>query len=178
MATRENMLTAVIRDRETATEIYDWLQQRGYSTSEINILMSDRTHAAFGDKGTQGKIKSNDMGAEGVAAGGTIGAAVGATIGAVLAIGTAVAVPGLGLVIAGPLVAGLAGTGAGAFTGGVIGGLIGLGIPESNAHAYEEALKSGGVVFGVVPHSSEDAKAVRKFFEKRGAENIIYADRA
>src|ERR1700728_4694987 len=123
MATKEKMLTAVIRDRDTATQVYDWLQQRGFSTSEINILMSDRTRASFNDKGTQGKIKTGDHAAEGVAAGGAVGTAVGATIGAILAIGTSIAVPGLGLIVAGPLLAGLAGGGAGAVAGGAIGGL-------------------------------------------------------
>jgi hypothetical protein len=175
MAKKEKMLTAVIRDRGTATQTYEWIQQRGYSTNEINILMSDRTHATFTDQGTEGKIKSSDKGAAGVAAGGAVGTAVGATIGAILAIGTSVAVPGLGLVVAGPLLAGLAAGGAGAVTGGIVGGLVGLGIPESNAHAYEEALKAGGVVFGVVPHSPEDARAIKTYLERNGAENIVYA---
>jgi len=175
MAKNEKMLTAVIRDRATATQTYEWIQQRGYSTNEINILMSDRTHAAFTDQGAEGKIKSSDKGAVGVATGGAVGTAVGATVGAILAIGTSVAVPGLGLVVAGPLLAGLAAGGAGAVAGGIVGGLVGLGIPESNARAYEKALKAGGVVFGVVPHSPEDARAIKTYFERNGAENIVYA---
>ncbi len=177
MAKKEQMLTAVMRDRATASRIYDWLQQRGYSTNEISILMSDQTRATFSDKGTEGKIKTGDKSMEGVAAGGAVGTAVGATIAAILAIGTSVAVPGLGLVVAGPILAGLAGGGAGAVTGGLVGGLVGLGIPESNAKAYEEALRNGGVVFGVVPRNREDADQIKKYLEKQGAENIVYTDR-
>jgi hypothetical protein len=177
MAKKEKMLTAVIRDRAVASQTYDWLQQRGYSTSDINILMSEQSRAAFSEKGTEGKIKSGDKSVEGVAAGGAIGTAVGATIGAILAIGTSVVVPGLGLIVAGPLLAGLAAGGAGAVAGGVVGGLVGLGIPESNAKAYEEALKKGGVVFGVVPHTDEDADGIKKYLEKQGAENIVYTER-
>ena len=77
--------------------------------------------------------------------------------------------------MAGPILAGLAGGGAGAVAGGAIGGLVGLGIPESNAKAYEEALKKGGVVFGVAPHSEEDATTIRTYFEEHKADNIIYA---
>jgi hypothetical protein len=102
MATKEKMLTAVIRDRAVATRVYEWLQHRGYETSEINILMSEQSRAAFGDKGTEGKIKSGDNSLEGVATGGAIGTAVAATIGAILAVGTSVVVPGLGLIVAGP----------------------------------------------------------------------------
>jgi len=176
MAQKDKMLTAVIRDRQAANQAYDWLQQRGYSSSEINILMSDRTRATFSNKGTE-KIKSGDMSVEGVATGGAIGTAVGATIGAILALGTSVVVPGLGLVVAGPLLAGLAAGGAGAVTGGIVGGLVGLGIPESNAKAYEEALNNGGVVFGVAPHSKKDGDMIEEYFQKNGGENIVYASR-
>jgi hypothetical protein len=115
------------------------------------------------------------MASEGMAAGGAIGTAVGATLAGIAALGTTIAVPGLGLVLAGPLVAALAGGGAGAVAGGMLGALIGFGIPESNAKAYEEALRRGGVVFGVIPHSAEDAKAIEKYFKEHHADNIVFA---
>jgi len=176
MANNKQMLTAVFRDRNHASRVYEWLQTRGYSTSEINVLMSDRTRATFDNTGTEGKIKSGDKSVEGVATGGAIGTAVGATLGALLALGTSVLVPGLGIVIAGPLLAGLAGGGAGAVTGGLVGGLIGLGVPESNAKAYETALEGGGVVFGVSPRDSKDGSAIEEFFNKNGGENIVYSE--
>ncbi len=176
MKKKEKMLTAVVRDRATASRTYDWLQQRGYSASEINILMSDHTRTHFRDSEPEGKITSHDKGLEGVATGGAIGTAIGATLGAIAAIGTSVLVPGLGIVVAGPLLAGFAAGGAGAVAGGVVGGLVGLGISESNARAYEEALRDGGVVFGVAPHSDRDAKSIREYFEKQGAENIVYSE--
>jgi len=176
MARNQSMLTAVLRDRSAASRAYEWLQTRGYNTSEINVLMSDHTRTSFGDDGAEGRIKAGDKAVEGMAAGGAVGTAVGATIGAILAIGTSIAFSGLGIVVAGPLLAGLAGGGAGAITGGLVGGLVGLGLSESNAHAYELALKSGGVVFGVVPHSSREASEIRDYFEKNGGENIVYAE--
>jgi hypothetical protein len=175
MASKEKMITAVVRDRAEAIQTFDWLQRQGYSSHEINILMSDRAKAGFADTGTEGKMKAGDNAMEGVAAGGTIGTAIGATLGAIAAIGTSVALPGVGLVIAGPLLAGLAAGGAGAVTGGIVGGLIGLGIPESNAKAYEQALRDGGVVFGVVPHSDQDARTIKDHFEQHGAENVVYS---
>ena len=175
MATKEKMLTAIFRDRVSTERAFDWLQTRGYNPDEISILMSDRTRAGFRDEGTEGQIKSGSHVSEGAAVGGAVGTAVGATVGAILAIGSSIAVPGLGWVVAGPIVAALAGGGAGAVAGGAIGALVGLGIPESNAKAYEEALKAGGVVFGVRPHSSEDGKAIKTYFEQLKADNIIYA---
>jgi hypothetical protein len=169
----QRMLTAIFRDRSSTDMAFDWLLARGYGPEEISVLMSERTRHGYHDHGTEGRIKSNTHAEEGIAEGGVLGTAIGATVGAILALGTTIVVPGLGLVVAGPIVAAFAGGGAGAVAGGAIGGLVGLGIPESNAKAYEEALKKGGVVFGVVPHSSEDAKTIRKYFEELKADNIV-----
>ena len=68
----------------------------------------------------------------------------------------------------------LAGGGAGAVTGGLIGGLVGLGIPESNAKAYEEALRHGGVAVGVIPRSSDHASEIQRRFEELSGENVCY----
>jgi hypothetical protein len=175
MATKKKMLTAVFRDRLAASRTYDWLQALGYSSKEINALMTQQTRTLITKDEREGKIKAGNMAGEGMAAGGAVGTVVGATIGAIAAIGTAIALPGLGLVVAGPIGAALAGGGAGAVAGGLIGGLVGLGIPESNAKAYEKVLREGGIVIGVVPHSDEDATSIRKQFEEQGAENIVYA---
>jgi len=170
------MLTAVFRDPAMASEAYDWLRERGYTSDELNVLMSDQTRTRFGrGENAERRIKAGNMAGEGMAAGGAVGTAVGATLGAIAAIGTSIALPGLGLVVAGPIVAAFAAGGAGAVAGGIIGGLVGLGIPESNAKAYEEALRNGGVVFGVEPFSKEDANAIREHFEDHGADNIVYA---
>jgi len=177
MAKNTQMLTAVFRDRNHASRVYEWLQTRGYATSEINVLMSDKTRNSFSDVGTEGKIKSGDKSMEGVATGGAIGTAVGATVAALFALGTSVLVPGLGIVIAGPILAGLAGGGAGAITGGLVGGLIGLGIPESNAQAYEQALNNGGVIFGIVPRDNKDGDEIEEYYDKNGGENIVYSER-
>jgi hypothetical protein len=115
------------------------------------------------------------MAEEGMGVGGAIGTAVGATLAAVAAIGTTVVLPiGLGLVVAGPLVAALAGGGAGAAAGGLIGALVGMGIPESNAQAYEDALRNGGIAIGVVPRNSAEASAIQKKFKSLHGENICY----
>ncbi len=56
--------------------------------------------------------------AEGAGVGGAIGGTVGAIAAAIAAIGTSLVLPGLGLVIAGPIAAALAGAGAGAGAAG------------------------------------------------------------
>ena len=167
-------VTAVFRNRFEATEAYNYVLSRGYSRDEVNVMMSDSTRELYANENEkEGKHPVGSMAAEGVATGGAIGTAVGATAAAIAAIGTSVLVPGLGIVVAGPILAALAGGGAGAVTGGLLGGLIGLGIPESNAKAYEAALKEGGVVIGACTHSTEDANDIRRRFEELHGENIV-----
>ena len=173
MATNKKMLTAAFRRRSDAAAAHEWLVERGYSSSEINVLMSDTTRHAF--RNDDSPIQASSFAPEGIATGGAIGTAVGASLAAIAAIGTSIAIPGLGLVLAGPIVAAFAGGGAGAVAGGLVGGLVGFGIPESNAHAYEAVLRDGGVVFGVVPHSNDDATDIRQYFADSGAENIVYS---
>jgi hypothetical protein len=180
MATKEKprMVTAVFRDRLNAQSAYDMLRNRGYLDSEINVLMSDKTRSAYltGDEAKQ-KLHAGTMAAEGAGIGGAVGTAAGATAAAIAAAVAAVGsvvVPGLGLVVAGPLVAAFAGGGAGAVAGGVIGILVGAGIPEDNAKAYHEALRVGGVVLGVVPHSGDDAGKLKEQFKNLQGEDICY----
>jgi len=172
-ASKQRMITAVFRDRLNADAAWTWLTSRGYTAQEINMLMSESTKARYYTSTQEGSIGTSSHAAEGAAAGGAIGTAVGATAAAIAAIGTSLVIPGLGIVVAGPLAAALAGGGAGAVAGGLIGGLIGLGIPESNARAYEEVLRDGGVVIGVVPHSSDDASAIKNKFGELNGENVI-----
>jgi hypothetical protein len=169
------MVTAVFRDRLQAHAACDWLMANGYTSQEINLLMSETTKTKYYAGKNEGKIKAGTHAAEGVAAGGAIGTAVGATVAAIAAIGTTLLIPGLGILVAGPIAAALEGGGAGAVAGGAIGGLVGLGIPESNAHAYEEALRDGGIALGVTPHSDKDITRIKDEFAKLKGENIINA---
>lgn len=169
----KRMLAAVFRDRVNAQTAYDRLVNRGYTNSEINVLMSDTTRAAYQAERHEEKHSVGNLAAQGAAAGGAVGTALGATLAAVMAAGTAIMIPGIGWV-AGPVIAALAGAGAGAITGGLVGAMIGLGIPESNARAYEDALREGGVVIGVMPRSADDAEAIPKEFENLNGENICY----
>ena len=172
---KQKMVTAVFRDRNDSEQAFDYLYHLGYSDREINVLMSDKTRSSFfPERKEESKHKAGTKAEEGMGVGGAIGTAVGATLAAVAAIGTTIALPGLGLLIAGPLAAAFAGAGAGAVTGGAIGALVGLGIPEQNAAAYEEALRAGGIAIGVVPRNSEHAKAIKERFTELHGENVCY----
>jgi hypothetical protein len=151
------MVTGLFPDRASAERAYQSASSRGYGKDDINLVMSDETRKRHFATDTGAETELGTKAAEGAGVGGAIGGAIGAVLGAIAAVGTSIAIPGLGLVIAGPLAAGLAGAGAGALTGGLVGALVGWGIPEEHAKRYEAGLKSGGIVMGVRPRSDEDA---------------------
>ena len=151
---RATIMTGLFRDRESAERAYRTLGERGYGKDDVNLLMSDETRKKyFADRETEIGTKAWEDAGKGAA----IGGAVGATLAALAAIGTTLALPGLGLLIAGPIAAAFAGAGAGAVTGGLVGALVGYGIPEERAKLYEQGIKDGGIVVGVSPRTPEDA---------------------
>ena len=168
---QDRMLTGMFRDRESAERAYGSLSSRGYTQDDVNVIMSDETrkkHFVKSDEDTE--LGNKAM--EGAGTGSAIGGTAGAIIGALAAIGTAVAIPGLGLVIAGPIAAGLAGAGAGGLTGGIVGALIGSGIPEDRAKQYESGINEGGIVMGVKPRNDEDAAYFEDEWKNSRGENI------
>jgi uncharacterized protein YjbJ (UPF0337 family) len=153
---RNSVLTGMFRDRESAERAYNSAISRGYTHDDVNVMMSDQTRDSwFSDSDADTGLGSKAM--EGAGTGSAIGGTLGAIIAGIAAIGTSVLIPGLGLVVAGPLAAALAGAGAGGLTGGLIGALVGSGIPEDRAREYEEGIKNGGLVMGVNPRNQEDA---------------------
>lgn len=142
--------------------------------------MGNAGHAghAHGNHGNHGRDPSlNDPNkegrlAEGVGVGSMLGASVGAVLAGIAAVGTSLLVPGLGLIVAGPIAAGLAGAGAGGATGGLIGGLVNAGVPEAHARHYESGLQRGGILVAVKARSDEHAAQLRRWFDEAGADNV------
>jgi hypothetical protein len=150
------ILTGMFRDRDSAERAYNSLSSRGYTHDDVDIVMSDEARKRhFGDDTPDTELGSKAL--EGAGTGSAIGGTLGAIAGAIAAIGTTLVIPGLGLVVAGPIAAALAGAGAGGITGGLIGALVGRGIPEDRAKRYEEGVRNGHIVMGVRPRNEEDA---------------------
>ena len=166
------MLTGMFRDRESTESAYQSLRNRGYTEDEINVMMSDETRDKYWGDYYTGDSELGSKALEGTGAGAAIGGTLGAIIGGIAAIGTNVLLPGLGLVVAGPLAAALAGAGAGSLTGGLVGALIGWGIPEDRAKVYESGIKEGGTVLGVTPRTPEDADYFENEWKNYRGEHI------
>ena len=172
--TGDKLITGIFKDRESAEGAYGALHSRGYEKDNVNLLMSDETRKKHFNQDDKNQTELGNKALEGAGVGSAIGGAVGAVIAAIAAIGTVVALPGLGLVVAGPLAAALAGAGAGGLTGGIVGALVGSGIPEDRAKIYESGIKEGGIVMGVKPKNQEDAEYLKQEWEKNKGEHIYY----
>src|SRR5436190_11816255 len=168
---QSRMVTGLFRDRESAEQAYGSLTERGYTQDDVNLVMSDETRKKhFAVDGRETELGSKAL--EGAGTGAAIGGTVGATLAAIAAIGTTLALPGLGLLVAGPIAAGLAGAGAGGATGGLIGALIGAGIPEERVKDYEEGIKKGGILMGVTPRTPEDAEYFEQDWKANRGESV------
>jgi hypothetical protein len=170
---KKKLLTGLFLDRESAENAYSGLRDKGYTNSEINLVMSDETR----EKYFKNNLIETDMATkatEGASIGGAVGGTIGAIVGVLAALGTSVVVPVLGIMVAGPIAAGIAGIGSGVVTGGIIGALVGVGIPEEQATVYESGVKKGKIVLGVHPRNDEDAEYFEKLWKANRAE-VFYS---
>lgn len=109
--------------------------------------------------------------------GGAAGVAGGAILGGVVLGAIALAVPGIGTLIAGgPLVAGLAGAFAGAGAGGLIGSFVGMGITTEHAKKYEEALRRGSAIVTVDTSGNAPADQACEVLRGAGATEVASYD--
>ena len=160
-----SLITATFKTRKAAESALTELENLGVTDEQISIVITDET------RGQSFNIEKDSKTDEGFAAGATAGGLIGAVFGA-LSTATAMAVPGLNIVIAGGVVSTLAGLGAGAFSGGLLGALVGAGIPEHEARVYEDAVKNGAILLAVKPESSEQGDKIEDMLKQEDAYNL------
>jgi hypothetical protein len=171
LSARHGIVSAIFRDSDDAETAYREARERGYEPEELTVLMSEQARDDY-FPAENVVLEREHKTLEGTGAGGAIGAVVGAVAGAIAAIGTTIMIPGLGLVVAGPLAAALAGAGAGGVTGGLLGALVGTGMTEERARIYQTAIEEGGMVLSVAPRSPEEADWLESTWKECGAEDI------
>jgi hypothetical protein len=156
----DKSLTGVFTDRSSAEHAYDVLKGLGYSENDINVLMSDEARVRyFPAPGFHARLLGDDL-KEGPGLGGIIGAGTGTALGAMLAAAASLAIPGVGVVVAGPLAAVLTGAVIGGLSGGLLGSLVGVGMSEEHSKFYEEKIKEGNILIAVNPRSDEDTRTI------------------
>ena len=163
---KPKLVTGLFKNRVAAEAAVDAIIKRGYTREDISVLMSDATRSK------EFALQTRTHAADGAGIGGALGGAVGAVLAAIAAVGTTIFLPGINLIIAGPLAAALAGAGAGGATGGVIGALIGAGIPEYRAKVYDAELRGGGILIGVEAKSDEEVEHLETLLEDIGGEHV------
>ena len=98
---------------------------------------------------------------------------IGGVLGWLVGIGS-IAIPGVGpFIAAGPIMAALAGLGAGGVVGGVAGTLIGAGIPEYEAKRYEGRIKKGGILISVHCDDSNWTHKAKTILEETGQRTCL-----
>jgi hypothetical protein len=163
---KPKLVTGLFKNRLASEAAVDAIMKRGYTRDDISVMMSDATRSK------EFALEARTHAADGAGVGGAVGGVVGAVLAAIVAVGSTIFLPGLNLVIAGPIAAALAGAGAGAATGGVIGALIGVGIPEYRAKVYEAGLRGGGILLGVEARSEEEIDKLEDLLEALGGEHV------
>src|SRR5215204_4185093 len=166
MAGKNTAAFGLYKSRAQAESAVDALQQAGFRSDDISVLLPDQQSSE--EFAHEKNTKAPEGTTAGVAAGGTIGG----TLGLLAGIG-ALAIPGVGpFIAAGPLMAALAGAGAGGALGGLVGALVGMGIPEYEAKRYEGHVKDGGILLSVHCDDSTWTKKAKEILERTGAEDV------
>ncbi|MBW7944223.1 DUF1269 domain-containing protein [Patescibacteria group bacterium] len=160
-----NILLGLFKDNKSAGMAVSELKEKGY-TKEISLLAHDPKYEDPDIHEVKQDITT------GTATGATVGAVAGA-LAALFSGITAVGIPGVGLIVGGPLAValGLVGGAAGTLAGGLVGALVDLGINEATAQLYEERIRQGEVLIGVTTTEGTEEN-VRRVFTAHGAEEI------
>ena len=150
---------------QDAERALDALESAGFVEDEISALAQDRVIKEHLD--TQ-EIKPVEV-ATGLGA--VSGSAIGGLAGLLAGMG-AIAIPGIGAVLAaGALASTLAGVVAGGTAGGLVGALIGLGLSEEDAEFYAEGVKRKGVLITVQSQGGR-ASVAKNILKQANAVNV------
>lgn len=150
---QRTIAVGVFREHTEADRAVAELKKAGFRDDQIGVAGRDWRHEGKTDKA------NDSLAGEGALAGAVAGAGLGGLVGlGVLAgvipvIGPAIAAGTLGVI--------LTNAAGGAAIAGLVGALVGLGLPEEDAHFYESEFKSGRYIVTVKADGRYDeAKAI------------------
>lgn len=157
---------------EQAESIVLDLKGSGFSADAISALLPDK-------RGTKDFAHEHSTKApEGATTGGIAGLGVGAAVGWLAGIG-ALAIPGLGpFIAAGPIMAALGGAAVGTAAGGIVGALVGMGIPEIEAKRYDDKIRGGNILLSAHTEDGKQRDIAKDIFKRHGADDISSASEA
>jgi Protein of unknown function (DUF3341) len=172
MAGKNTAVFGIYRDTVGVGGALQALRNAGFRNTDISVLIPENA-------GTKDFVHRKDTKApEGATTGAASGAVIGGVLGWLAGVG-ALAIPGLGpFIAAGPIMGMLAGAGAAGVAGGVVGSLVGMGIPEYEAKRFEGRVKDGGILLSVHCDSSEWITRAKKILAETGGEDVSSASEA
>jgi hypothetical protein len=172
MAGKNTAVFGIFRDTVSVGGALQALRTAGFRNADVSVLIPENA-------GTRDFVHHKDTKApEGATTGAASGAVIGGVLGWLAGIG-ALAIPGIGpFIAAGPIMGMLAGAGAAGVAGGIVGSLVGMGIPEYEAKRYEGHVKSGGILMSVHCGSSELVSRAKRILEETGGEDVSSASEA
>jgi hypothetical protein len=155
-------VVGLFRDSNEAQAALQDLEGAGFTREHLNLVAYDGSGQYTDVVRQEGELGSNTT--KGAAAGGVAGMLIGLA---------AVAIPGVGPILAaGPIAAALAGAGVGAAAGGMLGALADMGIPGHEAKYYQEAIRRGGTLLVVNAGSEDMAERAQATLDRHGAIDI------
>ena len=164
----QNIISAVFDDRSGAEAAVNELRSAGVETDNLSVIGRDEDQTSVRD-GSGEVVEGN---ATGDAVKGALG---GAGIGALLGV-AALAIPGVGPLVAAGAIASSAipgaaaiGAGAGALAGGLTGLLKDHGVSDDDAGYYESRINDGGIFVSVdASNGNISAESAREILTRNG----------
>ncbi|NJR17863.1 MAG: histidine kinase [Calothrix sp. CSU_2_0] len=169
---RNKRAVGVFLYRRNAEAALTDLRNAGIAMDNVSIIGKDTGNNVNPVSGTEMHGNKADDGAK---TGAATGAALGGLGGLLVGLG-ALAIPGIGPVIAGgaaatALATALTGGAIGAAAGGLLGGLVGLGIPEKQAQVYSDRLNRGDYIV-MVDGSEDEVRRAETILKRHGIEDF------
>ncbi|ARV60932.1 histidine kinase [Nostocales cyanobacterium HT-58-2] len=175
---RTKRAIGVFSHRRDAEAALIELRDAGFPMSQVSLIAKDTNghhNIASVSTGVDRNLGAGNKADEGAKAGAVTGGALGGLGGLLVGLG-ALAIPGVGPVIAGGAVAttlatALAGGAIGAAAGGIAGGLVGLGIPEDRARVYSDRVNRGDYLV-IVDGTQDEIRRAEAILRHRGIEEF------
>lgn len=148
--------------RDSAESCIRELRNSGFDHNRISLVAKESGKGERGE-GSGATMAGGDTAFEGTATGGAIGGVAGLLAGL-----GALAIPGIGpIVAAGPIAATL----TGAVGGGLVGGLVDMGIPQERGEFYEGKVREGRIL-AVVDAGGDKVNDAARIMREYGASDV------
>lgn len=155
--TTSSTLVAHFEDADTAQKAMADLESAGFTAEQAGYVSHD------GSGRLAERLEARNLPGSRSATGAVIGGVSGTLLGV-----AALVIPGIGPVLAaGPFALALAGAGVGATTGGLLGALSEIGVPEADAKRWADVVTRGGSLVAVRVNPDNKDRAILTLREHR-----------